>query len=66
VERVFFHYDYRFIQKSIQLLGYIGLIAHPVFYVLLRFVFGYWESFGFRMASSLVYGVLVFIRKTRR
>jgi class 3 adenylate cyclase len=63
--KAIFNLDYRFVQKSIRVLGYIGFVAHPVYFIFLKFGLGYWESLGLRMASAFLYLGLVLFPKEK-
>ncbi|MEO7423704.1 MAG: adenylate/guanylate cyclase domain-containing protein [Fibrobacteria bacterium] len=57
--------DYAFFQKVIPVLGAFGVFGHLMFYFILRFGFGYWESWQLRLATALLYGALVFFPKEK-
>ena len=63
--KTIFNLDYRFVQKSIRVLGYIGLFAHPFYFLLLNFGLGYWESIYLRAVSALLYMGLIFFPKEK-
>jgi class 3 adenylate cyclase len=57
--------DYHFIQKSFPLLAVLGVVGHLIFYCMLQFVFGYWESWELRLAGAIIYGSFVLLPKEK-
>jgi class 3 adenylate cyclase len=57
--------NYDFLQKAVPVLGFFGLTGHIAFYFILRFGFGYWESWEIRLAAALIYGTLFFLPRER-
>src|SRR5688500_16962067 len=57
--------DYAFFQKVIPLLGVFGVFGHVVYYFILRFGFGYWESWQLRLTAALFYMFLIFYPKDK-
>jgi len=57
--------DYVFFQKVIPVLGGFGVFGHILFYFILRFVFGYWESWPLRLSAALIYATLVFFPREK-
>lgn len=55
--------EYSFLQKAIPLIGYIGLLSHLPFYLLLRFGFGFKESLALRICISLGAALLILFPK---
>jgi class 3 adenylate cyclase len=58
--------DYGFIQKSIPILGVFGVAGHVVFYLMLHFVFRYWESWQLRLGAACIYLGFVFYPREKR
>jgi class 3 adenylate cyclase len=63
MHRRFINTDYHFIQKSFPLLAVMGVIGHALFYTLLQFVFGYWESWELRLTGAIIYGSFILLPK---
>ncbi len=61
----FFNTDYHFIQKSFPLLAALGAFGHILFYCILQFAFGYWESWQLRLAGAVIYGSFILLPKDR-
>jgi class 3 adenylate cyclase len=57
--------DYAFLQKSIPVLGFFGIAGHLTFYPILRFGFGYWESWELRLSMAILYSTLIFFPKEK-
>ncbi len=63
--KIIFNLDYRFVQKSIRVLGFIGCLAHPVYFLFLKFGLGYWESVYIRGGVALLYLALIFFPREK-
>src|SRR4051812_25211554 len=55
--------DYHFIQKSFPLLAGLGVLGHALFFIVLRYVFHYWESPSLRLMAGAVYASFILIPK---
>lgn len=64
--KAIFNSDYGFIQKVIPILGYFGVAGHIGFYPVLRYAFGYWESWELRLTAAAGYLVFIFYPRERK
>ena len=51
--------DYAFLQKAIPVLGVFGVAGHLAYYGILRYGFGYWESWQLRLVAAALYALLL-------
>ncbi|MBP7464370.1 MAG: adenylate/guanylate cyclase domain-containing protein [Bacteroidales bacterium] len=63
--KFFFSEDYRFQQSTILILAIFGFLGHFMFYSVLNFFAGFWESWPLRVLASLLFlSLLLLPRKT--
>jgi class 3 adenylate cyclase len=65
MRKILFNPDYAFIQKAIPIVGVFGVFGHISFYFILRFAFGYWESWMIRFGTAAMYATLLLISRDR-
>jgi class 3 adenylate cyclase len=65
LRRRFLNADYQFIQKSFPLLAGLGLFGHGVFFLILRYLFHYWESGPLRLAAGIMYGSFILLPRDK-
>jgi hypothetical protein len=65
MKRFYLNTDYSFFQKVIPVLGAFGVFGHLGYYFILRFGFGFWESWQMRLAAAFIYLVLIFFPKDK-
>jgi len=53
--------DYLLVQKLISNFVVVALVGHPIFYVILSQIAGYWESFPMRLANALLFSSLLLL-----
>src|SRR5437879_3271145 len=57
--------DYQFIQKSIPLLAGMGLFGHGLFFLVLRYLFHYWEYGPLRLMAGILYGSFILLPRDK-
>jgi class 3 adenylate cyclase len=57
--------DYQFIQKSFPLLAGMGVFGHTLFFLVLQYVFHYWESGLLRLIGGIIYGSFILLPKDK-
>jgi class 3 adenylate cyclase len=63
--KIRFNRDYAFFQKVIPILGVFGVSGHLVFYCILKYAFGYWESLPLRAGVAAAFGLFIFYPKEK-
>ncbi|HOY38126.1 MAG TPA: adenylate/guanylate cyclase domain-containing protein [Bacteroidales bacterium] len=66
VIRYYFKEDYSFMQSTLRLLAWFGSIGHLLFYFVLLYLVGYWESLPVRIAASALFLSLLLLPKLRK
>ena len=57
----YFKLDYRLMQSISRGLGIIGILGHPLFFIVLKIYASYWESLALRMVVVLLFAILIFL-----
>ncbi len=62
----YFKLDYRLMQIISRGLGIIGVLAHPLFFIVLKIYASYWESLALRMVVVLLFSILIFLPRSEQ
>jgi len=63
--KYYFKNDYQLIENILFGLGIIGALAHPLFFVVLKFCAVYWESFLLRISVAIIYISFIFLSQKK-
>lgn len=58
--------DYRLVQSLFLLFGIISFVGHMLFYIILKYHFGFWESFLLRIAAASLSMSLLFLPRNKQ
>ncbi|HOE05896.1 MAG TPA: adenylate/guanylate cyclase domain-containing protein [Bacteroidales bacterium] len=63
--KFYFSEDYRFQQTTLKVLALFGSVGHLLFFVILKYAVGFWESLPMRIFASLLFLSLLLLPRVR-